>query len=269
MDEKEKLQLRKKEDLRFMQGCVIVLFALVAEFYLFQVRDYYYGMMGTLNHAFRLEDMWHAGVWLGLALAVAGLVWTVISFVTGKGDIFYPIAVFSLGYCIFAMCYGIDVYGQKGLNILLFLVPAWAGLGLVFCLYQVEFFISAFFTSLGGVGLWLCGQTTLYEGGGLDKKQLIFYVFLNASILIIIAGFYLVNKAFHQEGTLLLGKQELTLLSDLKDNSSLWLVGLSGVISLLALAIAVTFGFQVIFYCTVALLVWLFVLLVYYTVKMM
>lgn len=269
MDENQKLLLRKKEDLRFLQGCWCVAFAIVLELLLFQVRDYYFGMMGTLSRATMLLNMIDWGQNIGMVLTVLGLGWFGYACKTGKGDIFYPISLFFGGLILFATGFGITTYGLKGLNILLFLVPAWAGLGLVFFLYQVEFFISAFFTGLGGLGLWLCGQVPPYEGGDMDSKQIIFYVFLNIVLVTIIGGFWLVNKAFQREGILVIGKQELTLISDLKDNSSLWLVGLSGVISFIALAIAVTFGFTVIYYCTIALLGWLFILLVYYTVKMM
>lgn len=269
MDEKQKVLLRKKEDMRFVQACWCVAFALVLEMLLFQIRDYYFGMLGTLERAGFLENMILSGRWLGVGLMVLGLGWTIYTCKTGKGDIFYPLAMFLGGLVLFATFYGIIIYKLKGLNILLFLVPAWAGLGLVFFLYQVEFFISAFFTGLGGVGLWLCGQTPLFEGGEVDAKQRTFYIFLNLTLVTIIAGFYLVNKAFQNGGVLLVGKQELTLISDLKDNSSLWLVGLSAVMSLLALALAITVGFTVIYYCSLALAGWLFILLVYYTVKLM
>ncbi|MFI3255123.1 MAG: hypothetical protein R3Y63_12445 [Eubacteriales bacterium] len=269
MDEREKLLQRKKEDLRFIQSCVFVVLALMVEVYLFQVRDYFFGLNGTWERAFLLQDIYEWGLWIGIILFFSGVIWTGVSIYTGKGDIFYPISTFAVGFVLYATCWGITLYGEKGVNILLFLVPAWAGLGLIFCLYQVEFFISAFFTSLGGVCLWLSGQTELFSGGSLSRQQLTFYVCLNATILIIIFGFYMVNKAFHNEGVLRFYKQDLTLISDLKDNSSLWLVGLSGVLSLVTLAVAITLGFQVIYYCTILLLGWLFVLLVYYTVKLM
>lgn len=269
MDEKEKLKLRKQEDLRFAQGCWIVLVAGLLELFLFQVRDHVFGYTEEWGRLDLINQLLAFAKPVGLLLLVAGILWAVSLCQSGKGDVFYPFAMAFGGMVLFSISYGIEVYGQKGGNILLYLVPAWAGLGLVFCLYQVEFFISAFFTGLGGVGLWLCGQTTLFEGGEMTQMQGTFYVFLNLTLFTIIIGFYLVNKAFQNGGVLQVKNQELTLISDLKDNSSLWLVGLSGVISLLALAIAVTFGYIVIFYCTFALLAWLFVLLVYYTVKMM
>lgn len=268
MDEREKLLQRKQEDIRFMQGCVFVTLALLLEFFLFQVQEKYYGLTGTFDQAFFIEDMFHMGRWVGLALCLAGLCWLLYSIATGKGDIFYPIAFSAVGFVLSATCFGITIYGEKGVNILLFLVPAWAGLAVLFCLYQVEFFISAYFTSLGGVTLWLSGQTPL-DTAELDQKRLVFYLSLNASILLILGGFHLVNKAYSRGGRLRLGKQELTLISDMKDSSSLWLVGLSAVISLVAMGAAVTFGFQVIYVCTIVLLGWLFILLIYYTVKMM
>lgn len=269
MDEREKILQRKQEDLRFVQGCVFVGIALLLELYLFQVRDYYILWQGTYEKAIFLQSTLEWGLTLSPFLAIGGFCWLVTSFVTGKGDIFYPIATFLTGLEIFFIFYGVHLYSSKGLGILLFLVPAWGGLALVFCLYQVEFFISAFFTSLGGIGLWLSGQTTLFSGGQIEEKQMAFYVFLNLAMITILLGFYCVNKAYQNEGVFTLGKQELTLISDLKDSSSLWLVGLSGVMPMVALAVAITFGFQVIYYCTLALLGWLFVLLVYYTVKMM
>ncbi len=269
MDEKEKQLLRKQEDIRFMQGCVFVTLALILEFFLFQVKDKYYGLTGTLNQAFLIEDMFHMGRWIGLGIFVLGLCYIVYSFVTGKGDVFYPFATTAVGFVLMASCFGISIYGAKGVGILLFLVPAWAGLAVVFCLYQVEFFISAYFTSLGGVTLWLCGQVDFETMPLNDPKRLLYYLSLCSSILLILLGFYLVNKAYCNGGSTKVLRQELTLISDMKDSSSLWLLGLSAIISFLAIAVAVTFGFQVIYYCTMALLAWLFILLIYYTVKMM
>ncbi len=271
MDERQKMLLRKQEDTRFVQGCCCVLIAIVLELFLFQVRDYYVPMLGNETRLGLLSNGLALLKWGGYGLIAGGLAWMCHSFTTGRGDIFYPIATFLGGVVAFATQYGVSCYGDKGVNILLFLIPAWAGLGLVFCLYQVEFFISAFFTGLAGVSLWLCGQTTLVSqlGETLTQAQVTFYVCLNGTIVVILLGFFCVNKAYNQGGVLEIGKKELTLISDMKDSSSLWLVGLSGLISLVALAIAVTFGFQVIYYVTLGLLGWLFVLLVYYTVKMM
>lgn len=271
MDERQKMLQRKKEDLRFVQGCICVVVAVLLEMFLFQVRDYYIPLVGDIQKIAFIQDCIYFLFSTSRIVILAGIGWMIYSFSTGKHDIFYPIALFLGGLVLYAYCYGILYYGEKGVNILMFLVPAWCGLALIFFLYQVEFFLSAFFTGLAGVGLWLCGQTTLVSEAGqsLDKKQLTFYVFLNTTMVVIIGGFILINKAYRKGGILPIGKQELTLISDMKDSSSLWLVGLTGVISLVVLAVAVTFGYTVIYFCTMALAGWLFVLLIYFTVKMM
>lgn len=269
MDEREKQLLRKQEDIRFVQGCVFVTLALILEFFLFQVKDKYYALTGTLDQAFFLEDMFHMGRWVGLGIFVLGLVYILYSFVTGKGDVFYPFATTAVGFVLMASCFGISIYGAKGVGVLLFLVPAWAGLAVIFCLYQVEFFISGYFTSLGGVTLWLCGQVDFDTMELSDPKRIVYYLSLGTSLVLILIGFFLVNKAYGNGGSIRILRQELTLISDMKDSSSLWLLGLSAIMSFLTIAVAVTFGFQVIYYCTMALLAWLFILLIYYTVKMM
>lgn len=276
MDELEKQQLikRQQEDQQFNRGCICVGLAVLLELFLFQVKNYYFDFEVSSDGIARAEmihSMLNGGrVFAGILMVVA-VVW-LASVLQGKKSLFPPVVLLSTGFITLACCQGVLVYGSKGLSLLLMLVPAWAGLGIVYFLYQVEFFISALFTSLGGIGLWLYRQVELYTGEteSLSAAQLTFYVFVNGTLLLIIGGFLMVNKAWKNNGVLVLKEKEITLVSDMKDASSLWLVGLSGVIAFFALALSMGLSSPgVAYYCTYALMGWLFVLLVYFTVKLM
>lgn len=272
MDEKQKILLRKQEDARFAQGCVSVALGLLLEMYLFYVKDYYFNFNATaesLNRALFLEKTLSFSRYLGVFLLLAGFAFLAYTIFTEKGSILGGFSMMGCGFVLFACGHVALIYGEKGVSTLLFMVPAWVGLSLVYFLYQVEFFISALFTSLGGMSLWLFRQTSLYAGGELSARQLTFYTFTNISLLVILFGFYLVNKAWKTQGVLTVKKKKITLIADLKDGSSLWLVGLSGVLSFLALGVSMVFGSGLAFYCTYALLGWIFILLVYFTVKLM
>lgn len=274
MDERQKMMLRKQEDLLFTQGCIWAVFILIVELLLFQIRDHYINFTTAEESLSRAEFILSAITWGRVgsaALMVVGLFWLAISLGKEKTSLFPPTILFSASFVLFAVCHGTMVYHDGGVELLLLLVPAWGGLGLVYFLYQIEFFISALFTSLGGIGLWLYRQTSLYDGDAeMSMKQMTFYIFINTALLLIIAGFLLVNKASKTKGTLVLKHKNITLISDTKDNSSLWLVGLSGVISFLAIAISMGLNSpSIATYCSFALLAWLFILLVYFTVKLM
>lgn len=273
MDEQQKLQQRRQEDLRFVQAVWCVGIALVLEFLLFQVRDRYFNLLSTpeaVNVALFIES---ALLWTrigSLWTFLGGIAWLLYSIHQGKSSIFPQMCLIFLSMLLGATAHGVLLYGSHGLNTLLMLVPAWAGLGLVFFLYQIEFFIAAFFTSLGGIGLWIYQQMpTVMAGSPLEQKQITFYVFLNFSLIVILGGFYLVNRAFRNQGSLEVRGRTYTLISDMKDGSSLWLVGLSGLVSLLSLALGLGFGHGLAYYLIFGLMAWLFVLLIYFTVKMM
>lgn len=274
MDERQKMLLRKQEDERFVQGCFCVAFAVILEMLLFQVDRHYINLVLTdeaiARAEFIFESLFTVRTFGGIAF-FAGIAWLFSVILSGKGKLLYPCALIFAAFQVIACSHGIIVYRAKGLELLLLLVPAWAGLGLVYFLYQVEFFISALFTSLGGIGLWLYRQISLYAPGEeLTLAQGTFYVFVNGTLILILAGFFCVNKAWKNQGVLALKKLNVTLISDVKDTSSLWLVGISGVLSFLAMALAMALSSPTVaYYCTYILLGWLFILLVYFTVKLM
>ncbi len=273
MDEKQKLLQRQQEDLRFLQAVWCVGIALVLEFLLFQIKDRYFNLLSTteaVEVALFIQSCLNWSRVGGLWLTLGGICWLCYSLYNSTSNIFPQMCLIFGSMVLGATAHGIILYGSYGLNTLLMLVPAWAGLGLVYFLYQIEFFIAAFFTSLGGIGLWLYQQMPAVQGGTpLEPKQITFYIFSNLSLLVILGGFYLVNQAHRNEGKLQIRDRSYTLISDMKDGSSLWLVGLSGLVSLLSMALGMGLGHTVAYYLIFGLMGWLFVLLIYFTVKMM
>lgn len=277
MDEQQKILLRRQEDLRFMQAVWCVGIALVLEFLLFQIKERYFNLLSTAEAVEMALFIDTAIRWTrtgALWVLLGSIIWLLYTIYASSNSIFPQMCLIFGSMVLGATAHGLLVYGEKGLNMLLMLVPAWAGLGLVFFLYQVEFFISALFTSLGGIGLWLYRQmmvtpVTESDYAQLSNTQTTFYVFLNLTLVVILGGFFLVNQAHRKDGVLTVRAQRFTLISDMKDGSSLWLVGLSGLVSFLSLALALGFGSGLAYYMIFAMMGWLFVLLVYFTVKMM
>ena len=134
------------------------------------------------------------------------------------------------------------------------LVPAWAALALVYYLYQREFFLAALVSGAGVLGLWFvrhAGAASLYT-----------IVAVAAIVLLAAAMFWMKS---HQGRLIVKEGIKRVLPSD----AGYGLMFASCVVSLAAIAAAVVLGGAVSYYLLFAMVAWLFALLVYYTVKMM
>lgn len=181
---------------------------------------------------------------VGVALAVMGLVCMLLLSVGGAEK---PLAlsgtVAAVGVLLFLCAHITLAFQQAGLQMLLLLVPACAGIALVFYLYQREFFYSTVFSALGLLVLWM-----KYHSTGHTMSSV--YIFFAAAVVVIGGMLYLLRRA--------------------KDAGiDLRPVQLSAAISLALPLAAIIFGAGVAYYLIFALLAWLFALLVYYTVKML
>ena len=147
-------------------------------------------------------------------------------------------------------------FREPGVQMLFLLVPVLAGLALVYYLYQREFFPAALSSGLSILGLWFIR----YRSGALGPESILVLIALAALL-----GLLLLLQ--QREGTLPLGKgREVRMLPR---NAGYWPALGSCAAGLAAMAAAVMLGGGVAYYLIFAMIVWLFGLLVYYTVKLM
>ena len=168
MDKKQKEAQRRQEDIALTRGLIWVGAAIVLEALLLLVNRYY------IN--FRLDEVYTAELILnvlsvlrlvGAVAGVAALVWAVLNVRKG-GKIALPV-VAALACGAVAICAHVTVaFNQAGMQMLLLLVPAWAGLALVFYIYQREFFLGAVASGLSVLGLWF-----VRYGGGVGLEAVL------------------------------------------------------------------------------------------------
>lgn len=246
--------MRQQEDKALNRGMVWVGAAIVLEFVLLLVNRYYLNFRGGGFEA-RLAGTLFTAMWylrlIGGVAALAALVWMVLSLKKGERKVL-PAALFS-GFSVAALCSFVTLkYGNQGMQMLLLLVPALAGLALIFYLYQREFFLAALAGGMGTLGLWF-----VRCGGKVEAL-----VTAAAILLVTVLTFWLMKK----NGAVKLGEEKVQLLPK---KASYPVVLASCLAALAAIAAALALGATVAYYLIFAMMVWLFALLVYYTVKMM
>ncbi|MFI3250113.1 MAG: hypothetical protein R3Y07_04055 [Eubacteriales bacterium] len=272
MDEKEKLRLRAQEDKKFNLACISVVIAALFEYIMIQIRADYVIIVSSEEWLVR-RDLIHSLLPVVSYLALAGVI-------VGAGLTFrmiktdkksqLPLWILVLSLVIGCCASGTLIFGGTGVDMLLFLVPAWAGLALVFFLYQLEFFWATFLVSLGGVGLWMIrtvknwGQ--LQSDGTLFPSEITLYTFLGITIVSVGLVSWMGVKAHKNGGKLKVYNTTFTLF---EEKISLYLVLASGGLTLASLVIAYALSSAIAYYLIYALLAWLFGLLVYFTVKML
>ena len=172
MDKDQKQARQHQEDAALNRGLLWVAGAIVLEFLLMMVNKYYINFRvteGGIALADTIFKVLKLARWVGLVGLVAGLVWALMRLRTAGRCGAAPGAV--AGACgAVAVCGYISVtFNAAGVRMLFLLVPAWAGLALVYYLYQREFFFSSAAAGLAAVGLWLVrtsGGRMLYTAAG-------------------------------------------------------------------------------------------------------
>lgn len=262
MDNKKELERRKQEDIALNRALLWFGAAMVLEFLLLLINKYYVNFeteAGAIKLAMALTTVLKVTCVLGFlgGAAVGVLCWKRMQ-ATGE----LPFVTMLASICLLAVGGGsglIVLYYAAAVQLLYMLVPAGAVLALVYYLYQKDFFLSALGVGVGLLGLWL-----VRRGGGTHPVLVGFCVVAGAVFLL--AVMLLAFKLRKGRGVLEIKGKSYSLLPA---QSNFMLVVLSCQISLLAMLAGLLLGGTVAFYLLFALVAWLFVLLVYYTVKMM
>ena len=254
MNKKQSEARRRQEDQALNRGLIWVGGAIVLEFLLLLVNRYY------IN--FRVSEVALADMILSvmkvlrIAGAVAGvlaLAWTVFRF--RKGQKTGLSLALALACGAVAICSHITVaFRDAGVQMLFLMVPAWAGLALIYYLYQREFFLGAVASGLSILGLWF-----VRSGSRICLETV-----LTLAAVLLVAGAALWLKKHN--GVLKQGEREVRLMPR---NTAYPLILTSCLVGLAALLAAMVLGANLAYYLMFAMVAWLFALLVYYTVKLM
>jgi hypothetical protein len=254
MDKKQREERRRQEDIALQRGLLWVAGAMVLEALLVLVNRFYINF--TLTDA-GVNAYLALGKWLpvlrnvtliGAALA---LVWTVLQLKKG-GKFGWPlIGAIALGAV--AVCAHVAVkYQGPGMNMLFWLVAAWALLAMMFYIYQREFFLGAAACGMSVLGLWFAR----YGAAGRLESGL-----LTAGI----AAVGLAALWLKKNGGVIPAPTPIQFLPKEGGHGVLLATCLASLAAMAAGLAVESLAYYLIF----AMAAWLFALFVYYTVKLM
>lgn len=255
MDKNQREARRHQEDMALNRGLLWVGGAIILECLLLLVNRYYINyMVSEVDVAILFMNGMRAVRIVGTAAAVLGLVWAVLRFRKGQKVGAATAAALACG-AVAVCCHVALTFQENGMRMLFLLVPAWAGLALVYYLYQREFFLGAVASGLSVLGLWFVRYK---DGLGLESVLcLLGIVLVTAEALWLKQNGGVIRRA---DG------EEIRVLSKKAVYAP---VLASGLIGLTAVLLGGFLGGSITYYLIFAMVAWLFALLVFYTVKLM
>lgn len=254
MDKKQREARRHQEDIALNRALLWVGGAIILEVLLLLVNRYYinfrvteWAVASALSTGLRVFRI------AGAVAAVACLVWAVLRF--RKGEKSGLPTVLALAFGAVAVCSHVAFsFQQSGMRMLFLLVPAWAGLALVYYLYHRDFFLSAVAVGLSILGLWFIR----YGAGALPET------------VIALAGIVLIGAAtlWLKKHDGLVHRADGSSVRILSKNAAYPIILVSCLASLAAVVVGLLAS-STAYYLIFVMVAWLFALLVYYTVKLM
>ena len=256
MDKKQREARRHQEDIALNRALLWVGGAIVLEVLLLLVNRYYINFRVTETEvavASFLSSALHVLRLAGTAAAVVCLVWAALRFRKG-GKAGLP-TVLALAFGAIAVCSHVAVtFQQAGMRMLFLLVPAWAGLALVYYLYHREFFLAAAAVGMSILGLWFIR----YGSSAMLETALI----LVGIVLVSAVALWLKKTGG------VIHRADGSTVRILSKNASYPVILVSCLASLAAVVVGLL-AVNTAYYLIFVMVAWLFALLVYYTVKLM
>ena len=254
MDKKQREERRRQEDIALQRGLLWVAGAVVLEALLVLVNRFYINFLLTDTG---VKVYLGLGQWLpvlrdaALAGAALALLWTVWRL--RRGERFGRLLAVSIALGAVAVCAHVSVkYQGPGVNMLFWLVAAWAVLALVYYIYQREFFLGAAACGMSVLGLWFAR----YGAAGRLESGL-----LTAGIALVgLAALWL-----KKNGGVIPAPAPIRFLPK-EGSCGVLLVTCLASLAAMAVGLAVE---SLAYYLLFAMAAWLFALFVYYTVKLM
>ena len=251
----------KKEDVVLNRILVWFGAAVVAEFVLLWLGRYYSAhstASEAIMLAYHLHNFMEIFRWVSLGLFAVCAVWLFLALRGGKRAVL-PKVFTALFGVVCVMSFIIYQFSDTGIQFLCRAVLGVTELALIFYLYQKEFFTATLAIAGGILGLWVVRKA---EGG----HALLVYGYL-AALAVLLVLVVLLCRAMQKSGGVWKYKgKELRIFSK---NAGFGLVYLTCGLVAAAVIAAVVGGPALAYYLMFALVAWVFVMAVYYTVKLM
>lgn len=259
--EKELRTLRDQQEFEILRRVLFWLGAAVLlETLVLLGNRFYFHLLTT--ELYLLEKMMHvmeALQYVGLVVALGFLVW---AFLARKKDERSGICRIISAACFAAVSVCAFLFlqiGSSSVPVLLVAIPAMAGLIMIYYLYQREFFVSATISGLAILGLWIfraasARYLTFYYG----------YMVVVICLAVLVLAFSLRIKK--EDGVFRWGEYKLALF---KSNASYKVLFATSALVVLFLALAPLIGSAFAYYAFLGLMIWIFVLAVYFTARLM
>jgi len=197
--------------------------------------------------------------YIGVILAIACAIW---AFLARKQDArrgIFRIILATLFAAIAACSFLFLHVGNASIPVLLVGIPAAAGLTMIYYLYQREFFFVAIMAGLGILGLWV------YRADSSRYPNL-FYVYITVSLCILLILTLFTMKIKKQEGNFIWREQVLSILKPEANYATIWATCILVAASfLITLALGAVFAY----YALIVLVIWIFIMAVYFTSRLM
>lgn len=193
-----------------------------------------------------------------LVLCVAGALWCANARKAGKRAGVPLVLTLMLG--ALAVCFGVTYFFRgSGVQLMCGAVPVVAVMALVYYLYQKEFFAVTVLSAVGILGLWIIRKAN----GGSD---FVVYAYVAAAAVVMLLAVLAARKLQKSDGVLVRGEKRLHIFSHKANYGMIYLT--CGIVAAVLIA-ACVLGTAVAYYLIFGLVAWLFVMAVYYTVKLM
>lgn len=261
MESKKKQQQsarRKQEEMALNRLLMWFAIAIGYEALVLLIKRFYVNFRATefeSNLVIGLIGVFSVFQWVGLVLTAAAAVWTVLWKKQGRPAAKPAIvtAVLFALWCTVFVTYRFSSSG--GVDLLSAVAPAGAVLAMVYYLYQREFFCNTVISGCGILSLWLYRRLFQYHPTAIYAGYVLAWVLLAAAAVV----FWKLS----QSG----GKWKKYRI--FPDNISYAPAYATCAITALVLAAALIGGAAAAFYSIFVLVIWLFCMAVYYTVRLM
>ena len=253
-DKGKRAERHEKEDAAFNKMLLWLVGAVVVELFILLVKRVYVNFLFGVAVAEGMMYFFQAYRFLGAALTIAGVVWAVLYARKGK-PVVLPCACTAAAAGIWVLAVLAYTLYEIGLGIMMLLPAVAAVLIVIFFLYQRLFFFNALLASGGLLLLWLHRQYYAEH----PTMITVFFV----------AGFVLLAVALAASFLLQKGSGKLGGLQVMPSDTVYLTTWITCGVTALTMALALALGTTAALYLLFALLAWVFVQAVFFTVKLM
>ena len=253
-DKGKREQRHEQEDAAFNKMLLWLVGAVAVELLIMLVKQIYVNFIAGVTAASVLNQFFRVFAFLGAALMVAGIVWAVLNYRKGKSTALPCIcAAVAAGLWVLSVL-GYFLY-PVGMDIMMVLPAVGAVLIVVYFLYQRVFFLNALLTAGGLLVLWLHRQYYM-------NHPTVIRLFFAAEFVLLVMGLVL-------SFLLRRGGGKLGGLRVMPPDTGYLMTWITCGVTALALALTLALGMSAGFYLLFALVAWVFIQAVFYTVQLM